>query len=159
VVEIREFAPSRDRRAVRACFVDLQEFERGLDPRMPPGEQIADEYLDLMFRRCREFDGAVLVAEVEGAVVGFVTVWTRYRSSEPDDDPREHGFISDLVVLAAHRGCGFGRSLLRAAEARAREAGARELRLSVKAGNTGALALYSAEGFAESEIYLEKPLV
>jgi ribosomal protein S18 acetylase RimI-like enzyme len=32
------------------------------------------------------------------------------------------------------------------------------LRLSVKAGNTAALALYSAEGFAELEIYLEKRL-
>jgi ribosomal protein S18 acetylase RimI-like enzyme len=157
-VEIREFAPLRDRAAVRTCFVALQDFERELDPRIPPGEQIADAYLDLMFARCREFDGVVLVAEVEGAVVGFVTVLTRYRSPEPDDDPREHGFVSDLVVLAAHRGRGLGRSLLRAAEARAREAGALAVRLSVKAGNTGALALYSVEGFAESEVYLEKRL-
>jgi ribosomal protein S18 acetylase RimI-like enzyme len=148
----------RDRAAVRTCFVALQDFERELDPRIPPGEQIADAYLDLMFARCREFDGVVLVAEVEGAVVGFVTVLTRYRSPEPDDDPREHGFVSDLVVLAAHRGRGLGRSLLRAAEARAREAGALAVRLSVKAGNTGALALYSVEGFAESEVYLEKRL-
>jgi ribosomal protein S18 acetylase RimI-like enzyme len=159
MVEIREFDPSRDRGAVRTCFVGLQDFEREFDPRMPPGERVADAYLDLMFRRCREFDGAVLVAEFDGVVVGFVTLWTRFRSSEPDDDPREHGFVSDLVVLAAYRGRGFGRSLLRAAEARAREAGACELRLSVKAGNAGALALYSAEGFAESEITLEKPLV
>lgn len=158
-MEIREYAPSRDRGAVRTCFVELQDFERHLDPRIPPGEQIADAYLDLTFQRCREFDGVVLVAELDGAVVGFVTVWTRYRSSEPDDDLREHGFVSDLVVLADYRGCGFGRSLLRAAEARAREAGAHALRLSVKAGNDGALALYSAEEFAVSEIHLEKPLV
>jgi ribosomal protein S18 acetylase RimI-like enzyme len=111
-----------------------------------------------MFGRCREFDGVVLVAELDGAVVGFVTVLTRYRSPEPDDDPAEHGFVSDLVVLATHRGRGLGRQLLRAAEARARKAGARALRLSVKAGNAGALALYAAEGFAAAETLLEKRL-
>jgi ribosomal protein S18 acetylase RimI-like enzyme len=158
-MQIRAFNPSRDQGAVRRCFIELQDFERKLDSRMPPGEQVADAYLDLMFRRCQEFDGVVLVAEAEGSVVGFVTIWTRYRSSEPDDDPRDHGFVSDLVVLLEHRGRGFGRSLLRAAEARAREAGARELRLSVKAANAGARALYSAEGFAEQEIYLEKLLL
>jgi ribosomal protein S18 acetylase RimI-like enzyme len=125
---------------------------------MPEGERIAEAYLALLFSRCREFGGTVFVADFEGRVVGFVAIWTRYRSSEPNDDPREHAFIPDLVVLAEYRGRGFGRALLRAAEARAREAGATSLQLSVKAGNTAALALYAAEGFAESEIYLEKPL-
>ena len=101
---IREFDPLRDHDAVRSCAVELQDFERELDPRMPPGEQITDRYLDLMFRRCAEFDGVVLVEEADGVVTGFVSVWTRYRSSEPDDDPAEHGYVSDLVVAARHRG-------------------------------------------------------
>ena len=67
-------------------------------------------------------------------------------------------YVSDLIVSAAHRGRGIGRRLLRAAEALAREAGARTIRLSVKAGNVGARSLYAAEGFEEAEIYLEKPL-
>jgi ribosomal protein S18 acetylase RimI-like enzyme len=158
MVEIREYDPARDRPAVRACFVELQDFERGLDPRMPPGEPVADAYLELTFRRCDEFGGVALVADVEGRVVGLVVVWTRYRSSELIDNPQEHGYIPDLVVSASHRGLGIGRSLLRAAEARAREAGAASLRLSVKAGNIGAQALYSAEGFVESDIYLEKAI-
>ncbi len=61
-------------------------------------------------------------------------------------------------MLETHRGRGIGRALLRAAEARAREAGARSLQLSVKAGNAGASSLYAAEGFRETEIYLEKAL-
>jgi ribosomal protein S18 acetylase RimI-like enzyme len=157
-MQIREIDPPRDLEAVRLCFVELQEVERRVSPRMPPGEKVADAYLDLMFRRCREFDGAVLIAEEDGAVVGFVTIWARYRSAEPDDDPAEHGFISDLVVSSAKRGGGIGRALLRAAEARAREAGAQVVRLSVKAGNLPATSLYAAEGYQESEIYLEKDL-
>jgi ribosomal protein S18 acetylase RimI-like enzyme len=158
MLEIREFDPPRDCAAVRACFVELQDFERKIDPRMPSGEQVADAYLELMHRRCREFDGAVLVAEVDRALVGFVTVWARFRSAEPDDDPSEHGFVSDLVVTEAQRRRGIGRALLRAAEARAREAGAGALCLSVKAGNTAARSLYAAEGFVVSEILLEKRL-
>jgi ribosomal protein S18 acetylase RimI-like enzyme len=157
-MEIREFDPLRDRQAVRSCFAELQDFERSLDPRVPPGEHVADTYLDLMFQRCRDFAGVVLVAEMDQSVVGFVTIWTRYRSHEPDDDPAEHGYVSDLIVAATHRGRGIGRPLLRAAEARAREAGARTIRLSVKARNAGARYLYAAEGFEEAEIYLEKSL-
>jgi ribosomal-protein-alanine N-acetyltransferase len=158
MLHIREWDPSRDRPAVRACFVELQDFERELEPGMPPGERIADAYLDLMLRRCCEFEGVVLVAELDGAAVGFLTLWQRFRSREPDDDPLEHGFVSDLVVSASYRGRGIGRSLLRAGEGRARAAGARSVRLSVKAGNTGARSLYRAEGFVETEIHLEKRL-
>jgi ribosomal protein S18 acetylase RimI-like enzyme len=158
MMRIRGFDPARDRRALRACFVELQDFERRLEPRMPAGEQVADAYLELMFRRCRLFDGSVLVAEADGAVVGFVTVWARYRSAEFDDDPGEQGFVSDLVVSEGYRRRGIGRALLRAAEARARESGARTLRLSVKAGNAGARSLYASEGFETSEIHLEKKL-
>lgn len=155
-VDIREYDAVRDHDAVRACCVELQDFERALDPRMPPGERIADAYLKLMFDRCDEFAGVTLVAESGGSVVGYVAVWTCYRSREPDDDPDEHAFVPDLVVSATHRGHGTGRALLRAAEARARDAGAASIELSVKAANTGARALYSSEGFEESEISLRK---
>lgn len=158
MLQIREFDPRRDRPVVRRHVVALQDFERKLDPRMPRGERIADAYLDLMLRRCREFDGVVLLAEIDRAVVGFVTIWRRYRSGEPDDDPGEHGFLSDLFVSATHRGSGIGRALLRAAEARAREAGAPGIRISVMAANRGARSLYLAEGFEEYAITLEKPL-
>ena len=157
-MEIREFDAVRDQEAVRACCIELQDFERSLDPRIPRGEDIADRYLELMFRRCREFDGLVLVAEVDGAVVGYVSIWIRYRSDEPNDDPTEHGYICDLVVSADQRGRGIGRALLGAAEARVRAAGMKALRISVLAASAGARALYVAQGFEEEEISLEKRL-
>jgi ribosomal protein S18 acetylase RimI-like enzyme len=158
MIAIREYDPSRDAKALRQCLVELQDFERDLDPRIPEGDDVADGYLDLLFRRCRQFEGVVLVAEADAAVVGFVAVWTRYQSSEPNDDPSEHGFVPDLFVSSSQRGRGVGQALMRAAEERARAAGAKALFLSVKAGNAGARAFYRAEGFVESEIYLEKPL-
>jgi ribosomal protein S18 acetylase RimI-like enzyme len=157
-MEIREYDPARDSHAVRECLIELQDFERARDPRIPPGRLIADAYLDQMFRQCVEFAGVVLVADIDRLVVGFVAIMTQYRSGEPNEDPRPHGFIPDLVVSDAHRGRGIGRSLLREAEARALQAGARSLQLAVNAGNTGARSLYTVEGFVESAIYLEKPL-
>jgi len=157
-MELREFDSAKDLPSLRKCFVELQEAERELRPGMPPGEEIADAYLESMFRRGAEFDGIVLVAVEDGGVVGFVSIWTRYRSQEAGDDPAEHGFISDLVVLSSHRGRGIGRGLLRAAEARAREAGVRVLRLSVLKRNQAAVSLYADEGFEEFHVYLEKNL-
>lgn len=156
---IRQYDPSRDYESVRACFVELQEVERELDSRMPAGEDIADDYLKLLFARCVEFAGVLLVAQVDGQLVGYVAVLTQHRSHEPDDSDQVHGFITDLVVSGPHRGRSIGRALLHAAEARVRLSGVESLRLSVKAGNTAAEGLYAAEGFVPSIIELEKVLV
>ena len=157
-MRIREFDASKDGPALRRCFVELQEVGRESRPALPPGEKIADEYLELMFRRGLEFHGIVLVAIADEDVVGFVSIWTRYRSQEPGDDPSEHGFVSDLVVSSTSRGKGIGRALLQAAEARAREVGAQFVRLSVLSGNEEPISLYASEGFTPYQVYLEKDL-
>ena len=155
---IREADPARDADAIRRLFTVLHEHERAIDPRMRPSDEIVDAYLARSAERCREYDGVVLVAEQAGAVAGYVCVWRRYVSDELDDPPGETGYVSDLVVAADARGLGVGRALLRAAEDAVRAAGVATLRLSVLAGNTSALALYEAEGFAPVEHDLEKVL-
>ena len=155
---IREYDAARDAAVVRALFVELHETERAIDPRMRPSEEIADAYLAKVFERARIYDGVLFVAEHEGKVVGYVSVWRRYVSDELDDPPDEVGYVSDLVVRPDARGQGIGRALLRQAETCVREAGVATLRLSVLAGNRGAIALYEEEGFAPVELDLEKRL-
>ena len=155
---MRDYDPGRDRDAVRDCFAQLQDFERSLDPRVPRGAEIADAYLELLLERCREHAGIVLVAEEASVVVGFVAVLTRYCSDEPEDDPTAFAYVTDLVVRETHRRRGIGRRLLDAAESRARAAGVDCVRLSVKAGNAGAQALYAECGFEGYELVLEKRL-
>src|SRR5258706_2987805 len=101
---------------------------------MPPGDGIADTYLERMLDRCESWDGAVFVALVDGRVGGFVCVWTRV-PPEPDEPDRPYAFVSDLVVLEALRGRGIGRALLAEAEHHARAHGAAVLRLDVMIGN------------------------
>jgi ribosomal protein S18 acetylase RimI-like enzyme len=157
-VAIRDYAPTRDAAALRACFVELQEAERALEPGLPEAEGIAELYLARLHERCTRWQGRILVAEVAGEIAGFVSVWGRVLSEEPDRDPAPAAYVNDLVVRAPHRRRGLGRALMRAAEVYARGCGARWLGLGVLARNRGARALYDELGFALYHLQLRKPL-
>lgn len=139
-------------------MIELQNFERDIDPRMPSGEEIVDEYIVEMLNRCRACDGQVLVADVDGEIAGYVTILNRVQSDDLDDGNIEFGLVADLVVRKAFRGSGLGKKLMHAAEEYARDDGVRWLRISVMAANRGARQLYSALGFDEIYVELEKDL-
>jgi len=81
-------------------------------------------------------NSATWIAEVSGAMNSFgIVEWT----------PSIHGlsaYIQTIEVLAAHRGHGIGRELLRRIEGSARAAGATTLWLHVDTTNTTAIHLY-----------------
>jgi ribosomal protein S18 acetylase RimI-like enzyme len=153
---IREYEPSRHRGQLRVCVVELQDFERGLEPTLPKGEAMADRYLAHVLDRCAGAAGRIFVAEEDGAVVGFVGVLARV-VPEPDE-AQAYAYVSDLVVLPAYRRRGIGRALLERAEAYARGEGARVLRVGVLAKNEAAAGLYRSLGFGDYTIQLNKPL-
>jgi len=155
-IGVRVYREANDFPAVRNCLIELQEFERGLDPRVPTGESIADLYLEGLFRRCDECAGELFVVEVSGKVVGFVSILGTCRSDAPDDSPEPFAYVDDLVVLPQYRGRGYGRALLSRAEAYAATHGRSTLRLRVKGGNHSARRFYARAGYAEYEVELEK---
>jgi len=153
---IREYRDS-DAPALRQCVVVLQEAERAIDPRLLPGEVMADRYCERIHARCREAAGRILVAEEDSIVAGFVTILAHEPFTELDDPPGHYALISDLVVLEPFRGCGIGRQLLESAEAFARQTGATELRIGVLAKNGPARGLYIGVGFeAHLEIFTKR---
>ena len=85
--------------------------------------------------------GHYLVDEHDGAVIGYGGVRALQGSADAD--------IQTIALLAEHRGQGRGRALLRALLAVARDRGAREVFLEVRADNPTAAGLYLAEGFEE----------
>ena len=143
---IREYEPE-DYAVVRECFVELQNHERQMDSNLAEADAIADRYLHHVFSECATTDGGVYVAEVDGRVAGFVGVWARIVSQEPDEYQYEYAHICDLVVLPAFRRRGLGRALLQRAEDHARDHGATTLRLGVLAANDRARQLYTNAGF------------
>ena len=139
---------SADEVACRACIVELQEAERQIEPRLRPGEEMADEFLQQAHARCREHDGAILVAEAGGAIAGLVIVLGHVPFEGLDEPPGDCAVVSDLIVRHAFRGRAIGAALLREAERHARAVGARELRIGVLSANLPARNLYLREGFA-----------
>jgi ribosomal protein S18 acetylase RimI-like enzyme len=57
-----------------------------------------------------------------------------------------------LAVSPAFRGAGFGRTMMRAAEAWARRGGMPKLELMVREGNAGAAAFYAALGYRQEPV-------
>jgi hypothetical protein len=71
---VREYQPGQDTPSLRDCIVELQEFERTIEPALPAGTAMADAYLTYILGRCSEYYGKVFVAEVDRRVVGFVSM-------------------------------------------------------------------------------------
>ena len=153
---IREYDSHRDANGLRQCIVELQEFERRLEPSLPDGEAMADRALAFLLEGCARFVGKILVTEEDGALVGFVAVMTRVSPEDPHESPDEYAYISDLVVVERCRGRGLGRILLEHAEAIARESGARRLRVGVLADNRVARQLYEQVGFNDFQVEMMK---
>ncbi len=157
-MHIREFDVHKDLNRLRECVIELQDFERRLDLRRPAGADIVDAYIPQMRERCEKCHGRILVAEADGEIAGYVMILTKVRSEDLEDGDVEYGLVADLVILEKFRKMGFGKKLLEAAEAHAMSNGVRWLRVGVLAGNSAAMNLYSAMGFSDSYIELEKSL-
>ncbi|WP_395573768.1 GNAT family N-acetyltransferase [Streptomyces sp. BK79] len=93
-----------------------------------------------------------LVAELDGAVVGYVRLGfpTGLASNA---HVRQ---IRGLAVAGAARGEGVGRALVRAAVEEARRLGARRITLRVLGPNTAARRLYESEGFVVEGVQPEE---
>lgn len=75
------------------------------------GYEANPESLELLILEIRKGYGEVLVAEMEGLVVGCINAIIDLRLAEG-----RTGEIASLVVSAQHRGCGIGGALLQHAE-------------------------------------------
>ena len=153
---IREFE-AKDAQQVEVCVAELQDFCKQIDALAAPGT-VAHRYFEHLLAQCAETEGAVFVAEQEGQVIGMVCVFARVQSKLVDEEDYEYAYVSDLVVLGAHRQKGLGHALLQRAEEHARSRGARFLRIGVHAPNKVARELYVRDGFRERIVSLQKEL-
>jgi GNAT superfamily N-acetyltransferase len=156
---VREYDRDTDTDGIRACLVELQDFERRIDSRMPAGVEIANIYISDALSKCAECHGRIFVADEEGEIAGYATVFAKVRSGALDDGDLEYAYVADLVVRETYRGRGFGRRLIAKAETYARDEGAKWLRIGVLAANEDARSLYISSGFSELHIDFEKELI
>ena len=98
-------------------------------------------------------DGAILVAEAEGEVVGFVSLSHRRHFTGAVD-----ASIDDLVVAEDWEGRGIAGALLNAAEAWAREQSLARITVETIAGNDRAKRRYRSFGYRDEDLRLTKEL-
>lgn len=91
----------------------------------------------------------VLVAELEGRVVGFLEL--DFRKYAPGCQSSPVAFIEGWHVETAHRGRGIGRALVAAAETRVRAMGHHEIASDSEIENAGGIAAHRALGYEEVE--------
>jgi GNAT superfamily N-acetyltransferase len=112
-VTIRPFAHD-DSQAIAALWESLVEYHQALDkdlPRATPDGGII--YVERMISRTDDPNTLVLVAEIDGRVVGYVL--GAIVDLVPDMFEREIcGFIADIFVEPDHRRHGIGRLLMEA---------------------------------------------
>jgi ribosomal protein S18 acetylase RimI-like enzyme len=117
-----------------------------------PGEGEAASHVDLAWLRqvLGGADGhdAVLVAERDRSVVGFVQVGLRDAPADPELSRARRVHVEALAVARGVRRVGVGRRLMEEAEAWGRARGALEVVLTVWAGNRAAERFYRALGYA-----------
>jgi len=96
-----------------------------------------------------------IVADVEGMIVGQITVQTVDMVPRPCKVHDQWGYLTDTYVRPAYRGCGVGSALLDAAVEWAR---GRDLELLIVWPSDGAVGLYGRAGFVPAADVLQLQL-
>jgi len=149
---------SEDQDRLEACILDLQNFERTLEPDRIEGAQMVARNREELVAIVHQNRGQIFVAEVNAEVVGFVCVRLEHEEGEYLSSLVDYAYISDLVVLPSHRGQGYGTMLLQKAEEFARQRGMTILKIQVLVKNQQATSVYLHAGFRPYELALLKSL-
>ncbi len=147
-----------DRPALGRLGALLLETHYEFDPQrfMAPGESSADGYGWFLGTQLRDEEVVVLVAERDGAVVGYV-----YAGLEPQSwkELREAcGFIHDVVVDESGRRAGIASALIAAATEWLRARGAPRVILWTAQRNEGAQRLFERLGFRRTMVEMTREL-
>jgi len=122
--------------------------------RHPSPLDVIDAF-DRLMRLVDRRDHKILIAEAEGAPVGFLVML----DSLPDEvTGGDQAFIAYMAVEREHRGSGVGAALLNQAEHEARAMGAPYISLMVTEENEPARVLYEHAGYLTERRLLCKML-
>lgn len=115
-------------------------------------ETLPEHYSDYFYYEIlAEFPETFLIAELEGAVVGYVMCRIEYGFSHLRRlGLARKGHVVSIAVKGDHRGKGVGTILLRTAQDEMLKKSSNECYLEVRVSNEGAIALYQRLGYKVS---------
>jgi len=156
---IRPAVPN-DAAGIARVYMESAEHHARIDPErchLPDAGFIEDRYRDGRQHSDPEAPAVTLVAELDGAIVGFLDAQLQ-KPFDPMLRPFTYCFIADVAVGSAQRSRGIGKQLLEAAEHWAREHDAHYMSLLYNSGNTRVQELYASLGYLPGAVSLTKKL-
>jgi len=139
-------ARERDVATIVNLWQELQQANTGYDKRLATKPSAASWYESFIRLQLEHENAVVLVAEVDGAVAGYVFGQVMQRPTLAEGDC---GYVADLCVGASHRGNGIGRRLFYEIRAWFLRAGVNHLEVQVVRGNPASQAFWRKMGFDE----------
>ena len=148
-------ARPRDREAILDLWLALIDYHRALDPLYPvvPGirEALREEVeRGLLGGLCR-----LLVAELDGALVGFAFAEVERVETREASGPGS-SWIHELYVVPEERSSGVGSALVEAAEKFLAKRGGGRIAVRVESGNEDGLRFWQRRKFVDRARILEK---
>jgi ribosomal protein S18 acetylase RimI-like enzyme len=116
-------------------------------------EELASRETDHLLPDGMDTPGMLLLA-AETAGAGLIGVlWVAF-----EEEHKNGAWIYDIEIVPEHRGRGYGRALLLAAEREVERRGCDAIGLNVFATNAVALSLYESSGYETSSLHMRKKL-
>jgi ribosomal protein S18 acetylase RimI-like enzyme len=153
-IDVRPYRLPEDFEALVRIYEESEDHHASIDP-LPPLVQRDVEQTRRRFARTQlDPERALLVAEVDGEVVGLIEA-----SMRRDTDAGFVGaYVDQVSVAAAWRGRGVGTRLMDEVERWAIDKGAMNIALDTHTFNTGARRLYERLGFVTRAVIMSKRL-
>jgi shikimate dehydrogenase len=114
---------------------------------------------DFLASVMRQTDHTILLAQVDGAVVGYAWFEIQHRPQTPFTWPGKRVFLHHICVYSGHRRLGVGSALITRVEERALAGGIGEFALDMWALNDTAQAFFKSCGLKTYRLFLRKQTV
>ena len=154
--QIREYTHA-DVEDIKKILVELQEFERLMDPNRMKGLEIAHEYLEHLLELCKQERGKIFVVEINGGIVGMISVYIE-KDLKHLRKVQSFATISDSMVLPEYRDEGITKELLLKAEEYALSKGVHTVRAPLLSDDQNSINGLKRNGYHSFEIILRKNL-
>ncbi|MBE0511838.1 GNAT family N-acetyltransferase [Candidatus Bathyarchaeota archaeon] len=117
-----------------------------------PREVDKEKRVNVLKQALRNLNYELLVAELEGEIVGFIDQWVIHDFTHG----AKHSYILNLYVSSKHRSKGIASKLLQEAMENARSIEVSEIHVTARFDNRLAINLYKKHGLVKEHLQLEK---
>lgn len=151
---IREYT-KEDVAQIKECLIELQDFEKIIDPHRLEGIHIAEDYLQHLLRLCGYGKGKIFVAEKNGEIIGMIAIFIE-EDKKHFRKSKRFAHISDLMILQRFQDKGIAKDLIKQAEDYAKSQNITTIHVPMLARDHNYLNTYLHNGFHGYEMTLRK---